>query len=221
MAINMYIMPPTIALFLHQPKCSVQSGNGIMKALSPYYRFKIFTKHELEDDFFDDVDIVAVPGGIGDSDTYRYLMKINAQRIRNFVANGGKYLGICMGAYWADTDYLGLLNGVRAVQYIKQPNTDTKRPHAKNINVNWMGRDMNMYFYDGCALMGDENTFDTFARYRNGDPMAIIQDNVGLIGCHPESEKHWYDSYSWMQKHYHNDTHGKLLLEFVNELYRR
>jgi glutamine amidotransferase-like uncharacterized protein len=192
-----------------------------MKALSPYYRFKIFTKHELEDDFFDDVDIVAVPGGIGDSDTYRYLMKINAQRIRNFVANGGKYLGICMGAYWADTDYLGLLNGVRAVQYIKQPNTDTKRPHAKNISVNWMGRDMNMYFYDGCALMGDETTFDTFARYRNGDPMAIIQDNVGLIGCHPESEKHWYDSYSWMQKHYHNDTHGKLLLEFVNELYRR
>jgi len=221
MAINMYIMPPTIALFLHQPKCSVQSGNGIIKALSPYYRFKIFTKHELEDDFFDDVDIVAIPGGIGDSDTYKYLMKINAQRIRNFVASGGKYLGICMGAYWADTDYLGLLNGVRAVQYIKQPNTDTRRPHAKNIAVNWLGNPMNMYFYDGCALIGDETTFDTFARYSNGDPMAIIQDNVGLIGCHPESEKHWYDSYSWMQKHYHNDTHGKLLLDFVNELYRR
>jgi len=221
MAINSYIMLPTIAIFLHQPKCSVQSGNGIMKALSPHYRFKIFTKHELEDDFFDDVDIIAVPGGIGDSDTYKYLMKVNAQRIRNFVASGGKYLGICMGAYWADTDYLGLLNGVRAVQYIKQPNTDTKRPHAKNIDVNWMGRDMNMYFYDGCALIGDETTFDTVARYRNGDPMAIIQDNVGLIGCHPESEKHWYDSYSWMQKHYHNDTHGKLLLDFVNELYRR
>ncbi len=221
MAINKYIMLPTIAIFLHQPKCSVQSGNGIIKALSPYYRFKIFTKHELEDDFFDDVDIVAVPGGIGDSDTYRYLMKINAQRIRNFVANGGKYLGICMGAYWADTDYLGLLNGVRAVQYIKQPNTDTRRPHAKNIAVNWLGNPMNMYFYDGCALVGNETTFDTFARYKNGDPMAIIQDNVGLIGCHPESEKHWYDSYSWMQKHYHNNTHGKLLLDFVNELYRR
>ena len=217
----MYIMSPTIALFLHQPKCSVQSGNGIIKALSPYYRFKIFTKHELEDDFFDDVDIVAIPGGIGDSDTYKYLMKINAQRIRNFVASGGKYLGICMGAYWADTDYSGLLNGVRAVQYIKQPNTDTRRPHAKNIAVNWLGNPMNMYFYDGCALIGDETTFDTFARYRNGDPMAIIQDNVGLIGCHPESEKHWYDSYTWMQKHYHNDTHGKLLLDFVNELYRR
>jgi hypothetical protein len=52
-----------IAIFLHQPKCSVQSGNGIMKALSSHYTFKIFTKHELEDDFFDDVDMVAFPGG--------------------------------------------------------------------------------------------------------------------------------------------------------------
>lgn len=211
-------MLPTIALFIHQPKCSVQSGNGIIKALSPYYRFKIFTKHELEDDFFDDVDLVVVPGGIGDSDTYSYLMKINAQRIRNFVASGGKYLGICMGAYWADTEYMGLLNGVRAVQYIKQPNTDTKRPHAKNIAINWMGNDMNMYFYDGCALIGDENKFETIARYRNGDPMAIIQDNVGLIGCHPESEKHWYDSYSWMRDHYHGGYHHLFLLDFVNRL---
>lgn len=217
----MYIMPPTIALFIHQPKCSVQSGNGIIKALSPYYRFKIFTKHELEDDFFDDVDMVCVPGGIGDSDTFSYLMKTNGQRIRNFVASGGKYLGICMGAYWADTEYLGLLDSVRVVQYIKSPNTDTKRPHAKNIHINWLGRDMNMYFYDGCTYHGDSSKFVTIATYKNNDPMAIIQDNIGLIGCHPESEKHWYDSYSWMQKHYHNGTHSELLLDFVNHLYRK
>ncbi len=214
-------MLPTIALFLHQPKCSVQSGNGIIKALSPHFRFKIFTKHELEDDFFDDVDIIAVPGGIGDSDTYKYLMKIHAQSIRNFVASGGKYLGICMGAYWADTEYLGLLNTTRVVQYIKRPGTDTRRPHAKNIQITWENNPMNMYFFDGCALVGDESKFETIARYKNGDPMAIIQDNVGLIGCHPESEKHWYDGYSWMRRHYHNNTHGKLLLDFTYRLLKK
>jgi hypothetical protein len=52
----------------------------------------------------------------------------------------------------------------------------------------------------------------------NGDPMALIQDNVGIIGCHLESQPHWYDSYSWMQGKYHNDRHHKLLLEFVDEL---
>jgi hypothetical protein len=48
----------TIALFIHQPKCSVQSGNGIIRALGRDYRFKIFTRHELEDSFFDDVDML-------------------------------------------------------------------------------------------------------------------------------------------------------------------
>jgi hypothetical protein len=44
----------------------VQSGNGIIKALNSKYEFKIFSKNELEDDFFDDVQLIAVPGGFGD-----------------------------------------------------------------------------------------------------------------------------------------------------------
>jgi hypothetical protein len=76
-----------------------------------------------------------------------------------------------------------------------------------------------MFFYDGCALVGDNTKFKTIATYANGDAMAIIQNNIGLIGCHPESEKFWYDSYSWMGKHWHNDAHHKILLEFVNEMF--
>lgn len=210
-------MKPTIALFLHQPKCSVQSGNGIIKALAQHYNFKIFTKHELEDGFFDDVDIVCIPGGFGDSDSFDYLMKINAQPIRNFIAGGGRYLGICMGAYWADTDYLGLLNDIRAVQYITRPNTDTRRPHAKHMPVNWMGTSTHMYFYDGCTFVSSDIKFKTLATYANGDAMAIIQDNIGLIGCHPEADQHWYDSYTWMKKHWTGGQHH-LLLDFVNTL---
>ena len=48
-----------IALFLHQPKCSVESGNGILQALQPYHSFKIFTRWPLDADFFDDVDMIA------------------------------------------------------------------------------------------------------------------------------------------------------------------
>jgi glutamine amidotransferase-like uncharacterized protein len=211
-------MLATIALFLHQPKCSVQSGNGIIQALSPYYRFKIFTRQAVEDDFFDDVDVVAVPGGIGDSESYRYVMREHESRIQQFVKQGGRYLGICMGAYWADQDYLGLTSGVRAVQYITRPNTDTRRPHPKNIAVTWQGQATNMYFYDGCALVGDETTFDVVARYSNGDPMAIIQNGVGLIGCHPESQQFWYQEHSWMRPHYHQGQHATLLLNFVDQL---
>ena len=208
----------TIALFVHDPKCSVQCANGIMRALSPHYRFKIFGKNPLEDVFFDDVDMIAIPGGIGDSESFHYLLRTNGDLIRQFVNSGGKYLGICMGAYWAGSYYLNMLDSVDAVQYITQPGTDTRRPHAKAIDVVWNGVPDKMFFYDGCALVGNTTKFTTVATYANGDPMAIIQNNIGLIGCHPESEQYWYDGYSWLKRKYHQDRHHALLLEFVNNL---
>ena len=207
----------TIALFLYDPKCSVQSCNGIIKALSKYYKFKLFSKNEIEYNFFEGVDLVAVPGGFGDSSSFDSLFKHNGESVKQFVNNGGKYLGICMGAYWAGRHYFNLLDGVDAVQYIKRLGTDTRRPHAKNIKINWSGTDTKMFFYDGCALVGN-GKYRTIATYSNGDPMAIIQKNIGLIGCHPESEQFWYDSYSWLKGKYHGGDHHVILLEFVKEL---
>lgn len=208
----------TIALFVADPKCSVQSVNGIMHALSPQYNFKMFSKNTVEDCFFDDVDIVAFPGGIGDSDTFYRLFRNNGNRVRDFVNQGGHYLGICMGAYWAGSHYFDILDGVDAVQYIRRPGTDTRRPHAKGLSVTWRGRPEKMFFYDGCALVGDRKRFKTIATYANGDPMAIVQGRIGLIGCHPESEKFWYDGWSWMKPHWHDRRHHRLLLDFVNQL---
>jgi glutamine amidotransferase-like uncharacterized protein len=209
-----------IALFVCDPKCSVQSSNGVMNALSPHYDFKLFSKNEVEKGFFNDVDMVIFPGGIGDSDSYDTILKNNKKLVVNFVKKGGKYLGICMGAYWAGKDYFDILDDVDSLQYIKRPNTDTRRPHAKNIKVNWQGNDTTMFFYDGCAMVGDGN-YETVATYANGDAMAIIQKNIGLIGCHPESQQFWYDSYSWLKDKYHNGTQHKLLLDFVDELMER
>jgi glutamine amidotransferase-like uncharacterized protein len=209
-----------IALFVCDPKCSVQSSNGVMNALSSHYNFKLFSKNEVEEGFFDDVDMVVFPGGIGDSDSYDTILKNNKDVVVDFVTRGGKYLGICMGAYWAGKDYFDILDDVDSLQYIKRPNTDTRRPHAKNIKVNWQGNDTTMFFYDGCAMVGDGN-YETVATYANGDAMAIIQKNIGLIGCHPESQQFWYDSYSWLKGKYHNGIQHEMLLDFVNELMER
>ena len=212
----------TIALFVCDPKCSVQSSNGVMKALSPSYNFKLFSKNEVEEGFFDDVDMVAFPGGFGDSDSYDNILKNNKDIVVDFVARGGKYLGICMGAYWAGKDYFNILDKVDAVQYIKRPGACTRRPHAKNMPVMWRGQSYNMFFYDGCAMVGgDMSPYETIATYSNGDNMAIIQNRIGLIGCHPESEQFWYDGYSWLKGKYHNGIQHGLLLNFVNELMER
>ncbi len=208
-------MAVRIALFIHQPKCSIQSNNGIIHALSSHYEFKLFTHHELEQDFFDNVDMVCFPGGIGDADSFDWLMKYHRPRIRDFVRQGGKYLGVCMGAYWAGRDYFDLLDGVQVQQYIRRSTACTRRPHAKHMPVTWNGQDEHMYFYDGACMIG--GNVDCVSRYSNGDPMAIIQNRVGLIGCHPEAEHHWYQDHSWMRRSWAGTQHH-LLLEFVNRL---
>jgi glutamine amidotransferase-like uncharacterized protein len=216
-------MKPTIAMFINDPKCSVQSGNGLLRALEDHYHFKLFSKNEMEDGFFDkNIDMVAFPGGFGDSDSFDTLLKQNGKYVRKFVRKGGKYLGICMGAFWAGHHYFNILDNVDVVQYIKQEGTCTKRPHAKNMPTNWYkGHHENMFFYDGPTFVG-AGEYETHATYSNtGMPMAIVQNNIGLIGCHPESEEFWYDSYSWMKGKYHGGVHHEILLDFVNELMER
>ena len=213
-----------IAIFVDHPRCAVDGVNSVMNILSSRYQFKIFTKHELPEEWFDDVDMVLIPGGIGDSEAFHRLMRHHISKIRDFVLNdGGRYLGICMGAYWAGKHYFDILDNRDCVQYLARPNSDTRRPHAKDLEVTWNGKQEKMFWYDGCSITGPGD-LDVVARYDNGDAMAGFHGRVGLIGSHPEAEKHWYTSYSWMAKAWdpnRNSHNQRLLLEFVDELMRR
>lgn len=215
--LHTYKMKKTIALFVNQPKCSIECGNAVMNILQDRYRFKIFTKHRVEDNFFDDVDLVIFPGGTGDAESFFTLLKQNKELIYKFLENGGAYLGICMGAYWADKRYFNLLDDIRAVQYITRPNADARRPHAKMLPIEWDGEPYDMYFYDGCAFTGNFKGTEIIATYANGDPMAIIKDNIGLIGCHPESEIGWLNK-PYLLRKWHKGQHYKLLSDFVDRL---
>ena len=210
-------MSRTIALFVQHPRCSVQSVNGVIKALGPNYNYKVFTKHEVEDDYFDSVDCVCFPGGVGDSDSYDVLFKYHEHSIRRYVQNGGRFLGICMGAYWAGRHYLNLMDGCEPEQYIRRPNTCTRRYYSKAVECDWSGTKDRFFFYDGPAFVGDESKFEVVARYKNGDAAAIIQNKIGLIGPHLEAEEYWYDK-PYLHKHWHKERHHKLLNEFVNRL---
>lgn len=214
-------MKPVIALFLHNPECSIDCVEAMTHALSEKYEVKTFSEKDLDDpNFFNDISIVAFPGGIGDSDShYKFFTRRIGNKISDFVKNGGHYLGICMGAYWADQWYFDIIDDVRAVQYIKRPNADVKRSYGTVAKVNWNGTEEHMYFYDGCALIGDESKFKTVARYSNGDPMAIIKGRIGLIGCHPEASLYWYEKpWQYINKYWNDGRHHKLLSNFVDEL---
>lgn len=212
-------MNKQIALFQNHPECSRQCCDGMITALSKSYDVTIFHKQDDFDAVLAKADIVAFPGGIGDADTYhRFFRRRNVDKIVNFVAGGGYYLGICMGAYWAGKNYFDLLeHDVDAVQYIKRPGTDCRRPYSTVIPIKWDGIEHQMFFYDGCAFTGNANHFTSVATYANGDPMAIIQNRLGLIGCHPESTPYFYKP-KYIKDHWHNGKHHDLLVDFVDRL---
>jgi len=203
-----------IAIYLNHPTCSVDSVNGILAALSLVYRIKIFTKQKVQIGFFDDVDLVIFPGGTGEATAFHSQLKLNIRDVRNFVRRGGKYLGICMGAYWADEYFFGLLKQTRVVQHIKRPKAAVKSSYGTCTPVDWQGCAQQVYFFDGPTFIG--GTFKTVATYANGDPMAIVQGRVALIGCHLESEANWYHKKT-MQLHWHQGEHHALLLKFVDD----
>jgi glutamine amidotransferase-like uncharacterized protein len=139
--------------------------------------------------------------------------------IADFVESKGYYLGICMGAYWAGSEYFDILDGIEPVQYIKQKTADIRRSYSTVANVTWNGKPETIFFYDGCALTGDLERAKIVSTYANGDAMAIIQNRVGIIGCHPESQKYWYENpRAYLSKHWHEERNHKLLLDFVNTL---
>ena len=213
----------TIGIFLHHPECSHDCVDGMTLALHEHYTIKTFHESECNPQTLATLDAVAFPGGIGDAMSYDKFFRRKAQNaVADYVTGGGKYLGICMGAYWADKDYFDILDDVRVVQYIKQPNTCTRRPHAKNMPTNWFnGHYEKMFFYDGPTFTG-HGSYKTIAAYdTTGYPMAIKQNNVLLIGCHPESEKFWYDSYSWLKGNYHDGVHHEILLDLIDEFLER
>lgn len=122
-----------------------------------------------------------------------------------------------MGAYWAGWHYFDILKDCDAVQYIRRPKTSIARSYHTVADIDWQGERQNMFFFDGCAIVGDKKSFKTIARYANGDPMAIIQDRIGIIGCHPESQEFWYKK-DYLKPYWHHGYHHKLLLDFTNEL---
>lgn len=210
----------TIGIFLHHPECSQDCVDGMTLALREQYNIKTFHESECNPQTLSTLDAVAFPGGIGDAMSYDKFFRRKAQNaVADYVTSGGKYLGICMGAYWAGSHFFDILDGVDAVQYIKRPDAEIRRSYSTVARVQWNGQYEDMFFYDGCALIGDDSKFKVISRYNNGDPMAIIQNNVGLIGCHPESQLYWYEKpRQYINNYWHNNRHHELLLQFTKQL---
>ncbi|KAM0696893.1 hypothetical protein Q7P36_002964 [Cladosporium allicinum] len=164
------------------------------------------------------VDILAQPGGpvanraiISDLQKAWKEAKPYASDVRNFVAGGGRYLGVCLGAFLAGHNPgLGLIpKGDNVVREINQKGAQVDDEKDTTIQTDWTfstgdkrGKTESrrwLYFQDGAAFrLSPKSSAKVLGRYsKNGDVAAILspfgEGWVANVGPHPEADETWYE----------------------------
>lgn len=199
----------TIKVLIYNGEYSIASCvSGIKKGLStansknlvPGYRFTYATSTIITSSRLAGYDVLAMPGG-ADGDYYVYSSSISATAIKNFVASGHGYIGICAGAY----------SGVKAVRgyynaWGVAPHVVATRPWVEgNVAVKieaageaifGYGGTITMAHYNGPAMFAYNGDIVTFATYADSKCSskglgAIVGDYYGkgrsvIVGPHPE-----------------------------------
>jgi glutamine amidotransferase-like uncharacterized protein len=142
-------------------------------------------------------DVYAQPGGGELRRAYR-RMRRHRRAIRDFVDDGGVYLGFCLGGYLAGaTPGFALLPG-DTDQYVTSPAATVTVEDDTVDHVRWRGADRRVFFQDGPVFLLDDDArgVTALARYPNGQLAALVapfgRGAVGVVGPHPEADTGWY-----------------------------
>lgn len=139
---------------------------------------------------------VYIQGGGDDAlDIKRSLTAAQVTLLRRYVADGGRYWGLCAGAYFAGAtiDDAGKVEGLKLFRGDTEPYSGYA---ARTERVRWGGAWRWMYLQDAprFALRPDADV-DVVATYREGAPAAIVarygRGWISLSGPHPEATKEW------------------------------
>jgi glutamine amidotransferase-like uncharacterized protein len=136
------------------------------------------------------------PGGDGDVEDLAPGLAPVGELLRPWIRSGGRYLGICMGAYLAGDDPgFGLLSGA-VDQYAGSPGADVPDEREACIAVDWGGERREVFFQDGPYFLPAAGEL-VLARYAaNGAAAALVaaygRGRVAVVGPHPEATALWF-----------------------------
>lgn len=202
---------PTIAIYSDKGtwEDSVKATKKMFQWMG--YESKLINADSINKKELDNFKILCIPGG----DMYQYAQDISSKgknHIRNFIRNGGGYLGICGGAYFASEEViwqgqklpmkpLGLFSGTAEGPIDEIVNY----PDYTMCKVNIMDSihpvtisepdSISVLYYWGPMLIPNKDTDITIlGRYDKGNqPTMLIfeygEGRVFLIGTHPEIEE--------------------------------
>lgn len=133
--------------------------------------------------------------------------------IQSYVASGGRYIGFCLGAYFAGSDpgFELLPSGIDTDQYITSRGASVKHDKDTIVQVDWLsgapaqqgpyfGAGRWLFFQDGPLIDISEANLPAAARvlgqYRSNRALAAFLSPyekgwVGIIGPHPEADQSW------------------------------
>ncbi|MGG6341912.1 BPL-N domain-containing protein [Stenotrophomonas indicatrix] len=143
-------------------------------------------------------DLYIQPGG--GQNIPAALRALGGQRsnaIRAYVDQGGHYLGLCMGAYLADANNLGLIDE-ELDSAVGRPGFPVHSIDDAAVAVEWLGHQDQMFFQDGPYFPASPSAgFKALGHYENGDISAAAyrygSGKVVLTGPHPEAGRAWFE----------------------------
>ncbi|MGU3305237.1 BPL-N domain-containing protein [Pseudomonas sp. M5A4_2d] len=181
--------------------CS-ESVKRALQRLSPTYQIDFVGADESVDITPHNLaryDLYVQPGGGQDIPAaLDSLGKARAEAIRDYVAKGGRYLGLCMGAYLADNSNLGLIPQDLDSE-AGRPGFEVAGIADASVRVVWEGKADSVFYQDGPYFPKADGAspYTTIATYHNGDVAAARytyeKGVVVLSGPHPEAGKKWFE----------------------------
>ncbi|WP_062117837.1 BPL-N domain-containing protein [Aureimonas sp. AU40] len=144
-------------------------------------------------------DVYVQPGGGQDIPAaFASFGDARVEAIQTYVAGGGRYLGLCMGAYLASGYGLGLIEQDLDSE-VGRPGFPVETIESTAVSTRWNGQTQTVFFQDGAYLPKARNDpgFRTIATYENGDIAAarytFRRGVVVLSGPHPEADESWFE----------------------------
>lgn len=119
--------------------------------------------------------------------------------IKDFIDEGGLYLGVCGGAYIASSGWDESSHSVTALGLVPiKTDTVYTDPAPRVVTVFWKGIPRPIYYQYGPKFLPEQDGGYVVARYGD-DSIAALYQSVGkgrvyLIGPHPEADISWIES---------------------------
>lgn len=146
-----------------------------------------------------DVDLYVQPGGF--DDVARAMADLGddaTTSIPAWVEQGGRYLGLCMGAYLAGSDPgLGLLAPGDTAGYAESEGALVDGDEEAVVPVDWGGERRLQYAQEPAVIIESGVAGErVLSRFTNGEVNALVMPRgegaVAVVGTHPEATDDWF-----------------------------